>query len=318
MKYIYIIQLICLYSTVFCQSFPTYQTSFYFEDAIGNKDTIVMTSDTIFLPNEIYDSTAYRGDIVNIANINKPFEVYTIPVGDIIYSDAYLFFDLKFGINPSKYRFYRNVVTDQGLENVFFLFKCQHYPISVTWNNLLFESFSNSDASKGAHFLPDHTRYSNPDIHPWSDFIIDEFKCLRYDGQWTFHLGDYQDYNRANEKVFGFMPNLQDTLFGLLLNMSPYFNCSDVSKTEEVLLFANNGLNLEVNPNPTSEKITFQLGKPQLVAVLISNISGQIVIPRYTIDAKEVEIDVSILKSGIYFLTVQTDNGGITKRFIKV
>lgn len=246
-------------STVCSQPFtPTFQVAFYFEDAVGNRDTLLIWGDTIF-PNEVYDTTAYRGEVVTETDVSKPFEVFTLPSEELFYKDIFWPGEFWYGFHPVGYNYYKNVVVHHdsllGAESVFLLFKCAHYPIKVQWADTFFFNLAGYNLLRGSHFLPDHTRFSNQDLFPPVDFTITKFKCLRYDGSWQFHLGAQEDYNRPFEKVYGFLDTPTDTLYGLLLNFSPYFNCSEVSGVGT----PEGGEGLRVFPNPAKSALNIRL-----------------------------------------------------------
>ncbi|WP_242094597.1 T9SS type A sorting domain-containing protein [Aestuariivivens sediminicola] len=69
---------------------------------------------------------------------------------------------------------------------------------------------------------------------------------------------------------------------------------------------------VKVYPNPTSQELNIELNqRAELQCVNLHNALGQIVM-----SGKELRVDVSHLKSGLYFIQVITKNGKITKRVI--
>lgn len=71
--------------------------------------------------------------------------------------------------------------------------------------------------------------------------------------------------------------------------------------------------NLIVFPNPAKDKIIIQSSISNFDSVSVSDLNGRIVIS----DINSKEIDVSGLKSGMYFLNITSAEGNITKKFIK-
>ncbi|MGB3344694.1 MAG: T9SS type A sorting domain-containing protein [Aequorivita sp.] len=69
-------------------------------------------------------------------------------------------------------------------------------------------------------------------------------------------------------------------------------------------------------PNPVHDKLKFQSAINHFDAVVITDINGRTVLSL----EKQIpnEIDVSILKSGMYFLNIQSSDGNAIKKFIKI
>ncbi|MCK6695837.1 MAG: T9SS type A sorting domain-containing protein, partial [Thermoanaerobaculia bacterium] len=293
---------------------PAFQTWFYFEDAAGNKDTVLVSGDTI-TTNEIFNYSAYRGDTVLAPDPSKKFEVYSLPVYDVMLSKLVFTPDVYYeGLNANKLVYYRNVVVDFqdtsfSVEGVFFLFRCKKYPVTVKWDHQFFASLSGYHLMGGSHFLPDHTRFSDQDVFPGEHYTITKFKYLRYDGTWTFHLGDNEDYNRPWQKVFGFF-NPQDTLYGLLLNFSPYFNCSEVSKMENDA-WESGGVvaSVGLTPNPTSDRLRVQMefASWQEGILSLSDATGRI-LQENTFGGAGLDIRYEIAQypAGVYFVLLRT------------
>ncbi len=292
---------------------PAVQVQFYFEDALGNKDTIMVSGDTLLIPGQGggFDYSAYRGDTVIAPDPKKKFEVFTMPVMNVILSKLvftpYVYYE---GLDASKLAYYKNVVINYGdslysIEGLFLLFKCKNYPITVKWEYTYYASLPSFNMMAWSHLVPDHSRYSSPDIFPGEHYTITKFKCLRYDGIWTFHLGNNEDYNRPWQKVFGFF-NPQDTLYGLLLNFSPYFNCSEVSGGKEQAVGNNK---VVFSPNPTGGELRWS-GLPAggTVTARVYDALGRLRLERETAEGR---VDLGDLTDGVYFVAL-TDGSGRT------
>lgn len=72
---------------------------------------------------------------------------------------------------------------------------------------------------------------------------------------------------------------------------------------------------LIISPNPVQNKLIIQSADNDFDSVTITDINGRMVISMKKPVSNE--IDVSALKSGMYFLTIQSSEGNITKKFIK-
>ena len=86
-------------------------------------------------------------------------------------------------------------------------------------------------------------------------------------------------------------------------------NWDDVEEIENVV-------NCSIYPNPANDFVKLSAFSCQLSAVRIYNTLGMLV-EEIEVKANEVEINTSGYKSGVYFVEVQTDNGSVTKKFVK-
>ena len=75
----------------------------------------------------------------------------------------------------------------------------------------------------------------------------------------------------------------------------------------------NEHVELSIYPNPTNGLVSIE-GIEDLQTVKVFNISGQEVIYQET---SELQLDMTALQSGVYFLELTTQNGSITKKLIK-
>ncbi len=73
-----------------------------------------------------------------------------------------------------------------------------------------------------------------------------------------------------------------------------------------------------IYPNPTSNRITIEVANESEGAVHLKlfNINGQQLINKY-ITGSRIDLDISFLQQGIYFITLQTRDEILTKKFIK-
>lgn len=69
-----------------------------------------------------------------------------------------------------------------------------------------------------------------------------------------------------------------------------------------------------ISPNPVKNELTF-IFNPKINKINLYSIQGQIIT---TIINPQKTIDVSNLKAGTYFITLSTEEGNITKKFIKI
>lgn len=74
---------------------------------------------------------------------------------------------------------------------------------------------------------------------------------------------------------------------------------------------------LEIIPNPAINQITVQIENSFISKLRIYDVHGIQVMEQET-DSKEVMIQVSELRTGLYFLSLDTDKGQISSRFVKI
>ncbi len=75
---------------------------------------------------------------------------------------------------------------------------------------------------------------------------------------------------------------------------------------------------LKVYPNPANSQLTIELavGSKQKAAVIIYDVTGREVLKAQVLSSK-FEVDVSGLMEGVYFIRIETDNGVVSKKFVK-
>lgn len=71
-----------------------------------------------------------------------------------------------------------------------------------------------------------------------------------------------------------------------------------------------------ISPNPVFDRITVAM-EEIISAVTIKNLQGQIVAVTKQINARKIELDISGIEKGFYFLTIDLHNTSITKTFLK-
>ena len=79
---------------------------------------------------------------------------------------------------------------------------------------------------------------------------------------------------------------------------------------------ANSQIDLVMYPNPATSELFINSTSIDTKHILIMNITGQIV-AEYTDNAKQVRLDISELKQGLYFIQVRENNTVSTKKLMK-
>ena len=105
------------------------------------------------------------------------------------------------------------------------------------------------------------------------------------------------------------------------------FNCSAQSNTINIVETGVEELDSDpvfISPNPFTSSVQVHLGhlsSAQQVEIVIENISGQEVLikeGRFLHNQSEINIDLSELKKGLYFLEIQSGNENIVKKILKI
>mgnify|MGYP003538982008 CR=1 FL=1 len=75
-------------------------------------------------------------------------------------------------------------------------------------------------------------------------------------------------------------------------------------------------ITFDVYPNPARDFVKLSANSCQLSAVRVYNTIGMLV-EEIEVNSNEVEINTSDYNSGVYFINIETENGNVTKKFIK-
>ena len=73
---------------------------------------------------------------------------------------------------------------------------------------------------------------------------------------------------------------------------------------------------VQVYPSPVSDILTIDVSDPAQVEIQMMNMTGQLIDTQYS-RAASVQIDVSGLNAGVYFLRMEFEDKIILKRFLK-
>jgi hypothetical protein len=78
---------------------------------------------------------------------------------------------------------------------------------------------------------------------------------------------------------------------------------------------ANEVVDISIYPNPANERITVHY--PGASSATISNLLGQSVMSVEFMSSNNMVIEIADLKSGVYFITLETADGSVSSKFIK-
>lgn len=118
----------------------------------------------------------------------------------------------------------------------------------------------------------------------------------------------------------GFSGPLPSGRYSIWLNQTGEKSDTDIILvvTEETL--STSEVNIKnttlVFPNPTLDKVTIS-AQNNIQSYTITDVSGRVVIPLKKVNALKAKVDVSSLSKGLYFATISTNKGSISKKIIK-
>ncbi len=151
----------------------------------------------------------------------------------------------------------------------------------------------------GGIFCPSHMAIW--DGISWSPFTNDTFSS---------GVGDFEIYNDELYVTGGFITINSDTV-GCIAKYTGPLTTAD---------FAKPSLNFYLSHNPSNSFLNVSLSSPLMDDAVLITIDARgreqfrILIPRQTMRK---ELDISELAAGIYFVTLESENGRVTKKFIK-
>ena len=281
---------------------PEKTVAFYFEDAKMNKDTVYVGMDNNASDNSMEPFFGEK-DItykdwkplleVRAGFIKNEFSSVPYPLSKIRVTNGTC--DLK-----NNFHFYAFT------ENTLY-FRCDNLPLKVSWDTTIFEdacwqnSYFHRFAATYKNGLSEEERILLKDQN--GNYLITQ----QYldDTKKKYWSGTYDYFSTDGAKVYGFH------FFTV-----PKGGKSGSSATHEL-----ESAVLKYSPNPASDKLTIQLDNTIANANLqIVGANGQILqqkdIPNGT---TQLEIDVSALVNGLYFMQVRTASGQLySNKFIKI
>lgn len=180
-----------------------------------------------------------------------------------------------------------------------------------TRNDLVIEKLS---ASTGASIWKKKTSQVNASISHYGDseFFLDDDKLffisdfITNGTAWTISLGNKSLSSNSvaasplieRNSVVSYVEDLGTT--------ATFKQASLLELTDDLIIF----------PNPAYEEISIQ-SKDSMISYVIYSIDGKVVSSSEVDSVKQVKANVSELPQGYYLLSVQTNQGPITKPFVK-
>lgn len=281
-----------------------WESKFYFEDAVGNKDSITIGHD-------LESNSSYNPDYgeVNIKDEpwNSEFEVrashneaaHNLASPKVL--SKKIIGSTEGGLHPTYGCLYVREVLKAFI-------KIKHFPLKVSWDSLSHSGFCN----KKDFITPHNLSQIFPNWYKDPEFIKDPpYRCLSENSSYTiqnFHTNN----NGWIDYIIDIEPNgTVDSIFGILFTFltesssnSPCSGKVDVKDLTEI----ENTIN--VYPNPTNSILNISYTEP--LDWTFFDISGNILKA-----GKDFTIDVSTLVSGVYLLKIQINDLIIYKKIVK-
>ena len=293
------------------QAIPQFQTIIYVEDAVGNRDSVVVGFDTL--------ATTGIDAIFGEEEITAPFDsVLDVRIASMDFPDRLN--TLKVDIEPSELVY--PLAVSHGCYNGFRSFIyiwAKHQPVTVTWDK---DQFLNDICIRGS-LLSNHWADEVTDPYDWEALPQNAYYCMGALDSWTIDISEsaitLAEVNRPvtiEKEVEGM--GIQ-TIYGLRFFPSPTFTfwtpCYYITDTEETPLEVRDGI--ELFPNPAHDFLRLNVrAEGSVQTVLIWSIQGQLL---KVCDVADGKIDLTSLVQGIYVLTIETDDGSVyNKRVVKM
>ena len=281
----------------FAQQTPLFEIPFYFEDALGNKDTLVVGYDEDASSSQL---NPQFGEVEVIGPYDEIFEVRArkVPAVD------------PFETNKSiaSHAYYPN--SNCGVSTGTYLtIRLKYPPLKVSWDKDLMQS---NDCRRGVFLAPSEHWALVEDWttldHPWMMYCLfdEEEVIIDFSGQNTTMYGVYSILDTVENVGI-------DTIQWMSLVFIPT-TCPDLVDNVNNLAF---GLkDIVVFRNPANERINLQI-EGDVFATKIYNSKGVLVYSENLRGQKE--INIASLPVGVYLGIVDLENGEKRGfRFVKV
>jgi len=283
-----------------------FETSFFFEDSSGNRDTIIIGADPT--ADELINT--HLGETLLTEPWDNEFEVRVTT--ENIFHDHSWFQDPLYLFNKKITHFFD--LDECGYStSVIFLFYTAHFPVTVTWDTAIWSIHASDCYLDGSFF-----HHANEIFEPgwWTSFDW-HYACLG-------NLTSYQFDTFHNDPYVGIMDSVINTgerfIYGLQLATNelenPISPCQYVLDVDDPLTLADPIF--QIYPNPASDFISIH---SQSTINIITNVSI------FNTQGMEVQrsrffantpIRLEAYSDGLYFIVMKDDQSRIvaTQRFV--
>lgn len=295
------------------QATPQFQTTLYVEDAVGNRDSVIVG----------FDSAATTGidPAFGEAYLPSPFDsVLEVRAG------TFLGFEFEIGqlskiiIEPSEPVF--PLSTGMGCFNglrIFIYIWAKHQPVKVTWdkNQIL------SDVCVRGSLISNHYTDELASPYDWYGFPENVHVCMGESQEMIIDISQQAIVSSQVHAPVSIEKEVEgmglQTIYGLRFFPSPTFTfwtpCYYVTGNEEVVGTEEDHA---VFPNPTADLFSIVLPAGKIAkTILIWNMQGKLV--KTFVNPIAENIDITNLAVGMYITTTETVDGIMfSKRIVKI
>jgi len=266
--------LLCLFQIAKSQDF---QFNMFFEDAIGNKDTLTIGYD--IHGTELIDQSFGEENIIGIALDS----VFDVRISDAFFNYGNATFHTKKQILPDSCLGWWFPVVSIDI-------KCENWPVTATWDNSLF----NIECREGSVFTS---------FHPGGWWDVGGFPSdlnrveLANENHVTF-TSNYNPSLKFNDN-YAYINTSNDTI--------PVFWMAFGSPTQITLTIESVSYEINSYPNPVDELYYFDIPNDLIKEIKIVDMAGRSKI----VDFENGYIDMRSFQTGYYVLIVNSQNGKI-------
>lgn len=299
---------LALFPTIlYAQLTPMFQTTFYFEDAVGNKDSIIVGYDT--LANYKYNPNF--GEVDLTTPFDSVFEVRATHLRE--YNGDYITSKKIVG-GASEYI---NLPNCYAVERLVFYVNAKYQPFTISWNQKVFDN----TCIKNSFFYTD--KFGELiDPFAWLELPGLRYACASKTDHYQLSLG--WRYEAKYEYPYILKRPVEgggiDSLYGVGFSCQAgnlFSPCRLVSETTPPSLRPAASV---LSPNPVSHSLTVaNLHTSALATLAVFDQWGRLVLETTPTSAqKEIVLDTGALPNGLYFLRQRWRDGlERTDRFVK-
>ncbi|NUN99893.1 MAG: T9SS type A sorting domain-containing protein [Saprospiraceae bacterium] len=279
-------------SALMAQQTPLFQMTLHFEDAIGNKDSIIIG----------YDSNAVSG----LGLIDPQFGEMVIdePFDSVFEVRAFVAYDSSWHYLTSKKAIHRLPFVEGSscsIADGLIFINIQHFPLTIRYDSaLLNENYCHGDAI----LSPDQLVLT---LENWQDArifyclgktdkIIDDFEYYLHDPEdgWLFGEFDVDGVGMSTVRSYFYRISYFDDGY-----------CATISDTEYTLPISHSA-RLFPNPN-SSSSVMFDLGEiAEEIQVALYDLNGRCLRSFSSFLQQTIPIDLEGVPAGVYFVGVST------------
>lgn len=259
-----------------------FSVAMYFEDAIGNKDTLVIGYDSN--GSDTIDTVFNEVDI-----IEKPLDsLFDVRISNYYWNEAY---ELNQNIFQTKKQILKNKCGSYFSYNAIEIY-CKNWPVKASWDKTAF----NNDCLKESVFTS---------CWPGGWFDVPGPSDLYFAVMKNTEQVEFSSNVEKNDLSLGRITEEGDTISFFFQAFGNNLLVSNVEPSlKEIKIF----------PNPAKNHLELDINDRPIKSLKIFNQSGKL----QKINFKEKRIDISMLEVGLYFVNLEFQNGQINNyKFIK-